>query len=248
MCCFAGCETKHVLAVMGLTLRDLFTAGDWPKRARPSIVASYPYHDRGGRLIARKVRLEPKSFRWQRHQPSGPREWVWGLDSLQPSLYRLPDLQHQRTVFCLEGEKAVDAFWTAGLVATCPPSGASRWIAAWSEDLQRADCCELVILPDADQSGLAHAERVAAASFAIDMQVKLVRLPGLRAGADAYDWLHDGGTVAELLKIVSGASWWFPGTLEHERLERRRELTRERVRRHREKKRLLAGTSELTRV
>jgi hypothetical protein len=223
-------------------MADLFTSGQ-AARPHPQMVAEYPYHDPDGQLMARKVRFVPKAFRWQRYDPLSARQWLSGLDGLEPGLYRLRDLQGEVTVFCAEGEKAVDRLWRAGLPATCPPSGASRWCEHWNEDLWRCGCRELVILPDADKPGAIHAERVAAATSALanmPIRVKVVRLPGLSAGADAFDWLQDGRTAIELLKIVSEAPYWLPGAMERERQERRRALTRERVRRYRERKRHLS--------
>ena len=60
----------------------------------------------------------------------------------------------------VEGEKSVTALTALGLVATCPPSGASLWTEAYSEDLWRAGANVVVVLPDNDQPGREHAKRV----------------------------------------------------------------------------------------
>ena len=175
------------------------------------------------RVVARKIRFSPKGFGWQRPDAVDARKWHWGLEGLQIGLYRLPDR-----------EKAVDLFWTLGLPACCPPAGASSWRTEWTIDLQRAGCAELIVLPDADAAGARHAERVAQAcrELAEPLPSKILVLPGLAHGSDAFDWLQSH-SAAELVSLASAAPYWEPGASERERLARRRELTRLRVARWR---------------
>ncbi len=243
--CFAGCKTPDIVRALGLRMSDLFVpAGSAPKKSA-RIVATYNYCDLRGEPVAQKVRHDPKAFRWRRPHPSKPNSWLSSLDGIQPGLYRLHELVDVPQVYCLEGEKAVDLFWALGLPACCPPSGASRWIPEWSSDLRRTGCTELVILPDADHAGTEHAERVATSWFEQPVNenleptiAKVVALPGLTDGADACDWLKAGHTALELEKIVSEASYWAPGAIGRARRERRRALTRDRVRRHRARHRV----------
>lgn len=137
---------------------------------------------------------------------------------------------------CVEGEKAADRLSDLGLRSCCPPFGASQWLPEWSGDLAREGCEELVILPDADDAGTAHAERVAAVSSG-RFAIKVVRLPGLIRGADAYDWIGEGHDMDDLVNVVREAAEWTPGAFERARTERRRAKTRERVRRLRERRR-----------
>ena len=230
--CFAGCRAAEVVEAIGLRLADLFAKGAPVESERE--VAVYDYCDLSGELVAQKVRLAPKGFRWRRPDPTRPNRWLPGLAGAKPGLYRLPDLAGQQRVFCHEGEKSVDLCWSLGIPACCPPSGASSWKPEWSADLQQADCAEVVVLPDADRSGLAHAERVAQACWALPtpLPVKVIRLPGLSDGADAFDWLQ-AHSPNDLLTLAQGASYWSPGALERARAERKRALSRDRVRRFR---------------
>ncbi len=239
--CFAGCRTAEIVHRLGLRMADLFDHHG-PVAESSKTVATYEYCDANGELVAQKVRKVPKAFRWRRPHQSEPNKWLWNLNGLQLGLYRLHELTDVRRVYCLEGEKAVDLFWTHGLPACCPPAGASQWLPEWSADLQRAGCTELIVLPDADKQGLEHAERIAAACVGLPsgpgverIVVKVVSLPGLPEGADAFDWLQGGQAVGELLEIVSSASYWEPGAQERARAERRRARTRERVKRFRER-------------
>jgi hypothetical protein len=233
--CFAGCRQHEVAQALGLRMADLF-AHDVVRESPKRIVAEYDYFDGDGVHIAQKVRFEPKTFRW-RHLDPRARGYRWGLNGTAPGLYRISDLAGAQRVFCVEGEKAVDFLLALGLEATCPPSGASRWDRLWSLDLVRAGCHEVIVLPDADRPGQKHADRVAADLDATGIPVKVVLLPGLSQGSDAFDWLQGARTPADLEHCASTASYWAPTAVEDARLQRRRELTRERVRLYRLRKR-----------
>lgn len=247
--CFAGCRTADIVGAAGLRMSDLFTQGQLPRQPRRT-VATYDYLDTTGKLMAQKVRLEPKEFRWRTPDPRNPGRWRPTLDGVAPGLYRLAELTGRKRVFLLEGEKAVDFFWNTSLPACCPPSGASRWTPEWSADLHKAGCEELVILADADRVGDQHAEHVAATCFQYGlaqdepMAVKVIRLPGLMPGADAYDWLSAGRSVADLNMAIAAVPAWRPGALQRERLDRKRAQTRERVRKFRQREKNRTGLTE----
>jgi putative DNA primase/helicase len=147
--------------------------------------------------------------------------------------------------------------------AVCPPAGAGHWRLEWSLDLWRAGARELIVLPDADRSGRQHAERVAVTSYgAADLPsasrddgepwsdwpladpadpevaplaVKIVALPDLPPGGDVVDWFERGHDVAELRTLIATTPLWSPDGADRARRDRRRELTRARVRRHRQR-------------
>jgi hypothetical protein len=128
--CFAGCRTTAVVQALGLKLADLFAGPPDRSAPKPAIVATYDYYAADGTLVAQKVRLQPKAFRWRRPDPSGRREWLWGLGELSPGLYRLPQLMAEKgagKAYICEGEKAVEFLRSLGCVATCPPVGANSW-------------------------------------------------------------------------------------------------------------------------
>lgn len=241
--CFGGCPPSRVLHAIGLRMCDLFPLGQHTPRS-PAIVATYDYSDDRGVLLAQKVRRRPKRFSWRRPDPERPGRWISNLEGVIVGLYRLPDdLVGAPRVFLVEGEKAVERLLAEHLVATCPPNGASTWNDSWSIELWRRGCRELIVLPDADGPGRALAERVAQATWDLDVtgadhiRVKVVSLPGLSGGDDAFDWFEEGGTCDGLLKAVSEAAWWVPGGAERARRERKRLKTRDRVRRFRERER-----------
>jgi 5S rRNA maturation endonuclease (ribonuclease M5) len=148
------------------------------------------------------VRYQPKSFRQRR--PVGNREWVWDLKGVDPVLYRLPEVlkavREARRVFVCEGEKDANTLADHGLIATTNNGGADAWQPGLGEALAGA---QVVIIPDRDEAGHRHAEKVAA-SLRDASSVKVLELPnrdGLNV-KDVTDWLNAGGTVEELWKLV----------------------------------------------
>jgi putative DNA primase/helicase len=233
--CWAGCRSNDVIKALGLQWSDLFPCRLQP-RAKPSIVARYDYWDLDGVLVAQKVRYSNKQFRWQR-PGQAPGKWVSGLEAGLPGLYRLPELHSRHRVFLNEGEKATDLMWNLGLPATCPPAGASSWRDSWTGELIKVGCCELLILADNDRPGREHADRVAdmATRAGIDA-VKVINLPGLQKGGDAFDWLTEGHGPAALIRVASEAPRWSPEAKQQQRVERRRAFARERQRRFRQRR------------
>ena len=94
-----------------------------------------------------------------------------------------------------EGEKDVDRLRSLGLVATCNVGGAGKWTKPLCSHFQNR---RVFILPDNDDSGGEHANKVAAMLSPAAENVKIVELPGLPAKGDVRDWLDDGGTIEQL--------------------------------------------------
>jgi putative DNA primase/helicase len=117
--------------------------------AKKRIVATYDYVDREGKLVYQVVRYEPKDFRQRR--PDGNGGWVWKMAGVDLVLYRLPSVDDAveagRTVFIAEGEKAVHAVESIGLVGTCSPGGAGKWKLGYNWIFEDSD---VVILADND--------------------------------------------------------------------------------------------------
>ena len=115
-----------------------------------------------------------------------------GIPEPRP-LYRLPDLANAEKIFITEGEKAADAAFEVGLVATTSAHGSkSADKTDWSP-LAGKQC---VILPDNDEPGSKYADAVA--SFLTNLTpptaVKIVDLPDLPAHGDIFDWLESRDT------------------------------------------------------
>jgi DNA primase len=124
------------------------------------IEAVYNYCDEKGRLLFQVVRLcDPKDFRQRR--PDGKGGWIWNLKGVRRVPYRLPELlgaDPEELIFVVEGEKDVESLRRLGLVATTNPGGAGKWRHEYRRYLAGR---KVVILPDNDDAGRAHAEEVA---------------------------------------------------------------------------------------
>ena len=132
----------------------------------------------------------------------GPMAAVKNFVAVQLVPYRLPELlaaDPAVPVHLGEGEKDVDRLRALGLTATCNPMGAGKWRPEYNSHLQgRA----VVILPDKDDAGRDHAQKVARSLHGIAASVKIVELPDLPAKGDVSDWLDAGGTVEYLQVLV----------------------------------------------
>lgn len=207
--CHAGCEARAVADAVGVRMSELFAD---EQETKPSIVATYDYHDERGNLLYQVVRLWPKSFRQRRPDALDPDGWSWKLGDVQRVLYRHLELGHadpEELVFVVEGEKDVNRLRALALTATCNAGGAGKWRPEYSETLRGRD---VVIVPDNDKPGAEHAEQVAKSLQGIALRVRVVTLGLDSKGADVSDWLAAGGDRDKLLALVADAPEWSPGT------------------------------------
>jgi len=199
--CFGGCDITEILKKMNLKPNDLSIENQNKQVKR--IVNTYDYFDETGELVYQTVRYEPKDFRQRRPGKNG--KWIWNLKGVTPVLYHLPEvlnaIRNNVTIFLLEGEKDVGRLNTLGLVATTNPMGAGKWHNSYTEALREAD---LVIIPDKDKPGYAHAENIAKAVYGVAKRVRVVYLPG--DCKDISDWLDGDGDIEQLKRLVADCS------------------------------------------
>lgn len=179
-----GCGTTHGEG------RDEFDAAE----------AVYTYRDENGALLFQVLRFAGKNFRQRRPGPDGG--WEWSTSGTRRVLYRLPELlaaPADSMVFVVEGEKDADNLRQLGAVATTNPMGAGKWhfVAAGAAEVLRGR--RVVVIPDDDEVGLAHAAEVAAALRSVAASVRVVALPA----KDVSDWIAAGGTLSALNEIAS---------------------------------------------
>jgi putative DNA primase/helicase len=189
--CHAGCTAEAITKACGLSLRDLFY-DDTPGRGiyKEEAEASYIYTDEEGNFRAEKIRFPNKRFTWRT-------ESGWGLNGLDPGLYRLPLLLRYNplspaTVYIVEGEKDAEALISQYYVATCPPNGAGKWRAGYVKYFLGAD---VVVVADRDEAGYRHAEEIRESLETIARSVKVVQS---KVGKDISDHLDAGYGVEEL--------------------------------------------------
>lgn len=210
--CHAGCSANAIVGALGLELKDLFPdnrppAGkqnrrdvrqDKPKRTedkqpkpwrqRGTIVSSYEYRNDSGELLAVKDRYENKFMSW-RH-PDGSGGWLDGSGGREIPLYKHECIGNP--VYLVEGEKDVDTLRAAGLYAVCNPNGAGEsWKDRYTDQLKGFD---VRVIPDNDDIGRKHADKVCNALIGAAASVKLVDLkelwPEIPNKGDVTDWFE----------------------------------------------------------
>jgi hypothetical protein len=205
--CHGGCPQDRVLSA-------LEERGQWPgrngtgaaERPKSRITTTYDYHDADDKLLFQVVRYDyPKDFRQRRPDPQNPGKWIWNMTGVDRVPYRLPELLKAETVYIVEGEKDCDRLAALGLVATTNPGGAGKWRADYNRYFQGK---AVVILPDNDAPGKAHAQDVARNLHGVAASVKVVELPGLLEKGDVCDWIAAGRTVEDLQTLVDAAPEW----------------------------------------
>ena len=175
-----------------------------------SIIASYDYHDDQGNIWGQVVRKTGKKFRVRR--PDGNGGWIRNWKGVTRTLYRLSRMlaaEPDEWVFVVEGEKDADRLASLDLVATTNPGGAGKWREEYSEALEGR---RVAVIPDNDDAGGRHADKVVRSLMGKAADVRIVRLPLQDIGADVSDWLDRGGTREALLAKVEATETFISPT------------------------------------
>lgn len=168
------------------------------------IVATYEYRDANGQLLFQVVRRTGKRFAVRR--PDGRGGWTWNLGGVQRVLYHLDELHAADAgvwIFVVEGERDADRLTSLGLTATTNPGGAGKWKEDHSDTLRGR---KVAVIPDNDDAGRAHAQKIAASLAPKADDVRIVGLPLQDTGADVSDWLDRGGTAEALVAKAEAAA------------------------------------------
>lgn len=181
-----------------------------------TLECSYPYTDEEGKLLFEAVRYRyqdgTKTFRQRRPDPDKPGQWIWTLDGVRLTLYRLPEvkkaIQEHRAIWIAEGEKDADNLARIGLCGTSSPMGAGKWNkGTYSESLRGATC---YILPDNDEPGWQHARDIAAGLDGIAAHARILDLkriwpeiPQKNDVSDLITHLGEGKAKEALLALAA---------------------------------------------
>jgi hypothetical protein len=182
-------------------------------------VATYDYA--GFQKVRYPKGHEPR-FRIRHRVGSG---WKWGAGNADTSvLYRKDEIEEaiafDRTILLVEGEKDADRLWSIGIPTTCNAHGAAdptknqkpKWKVVHSLQLAGAD---IVVIPDHDGAGYAHAEATCQCSLGAAKRVRRLVLhehwPDCPKGGDVSDYLDAGHTREELDALIESASDYVPG-------------------------------------
>ena len=164
-----------------------------PVKAR--VIATYDYRAEDGSLLFQVQRFEPKKFVQRRPNGDG---WEYKVQGTRQGPYRLPELVASplsASVYIVEGEKDADRLAALGLVATCNAGGAGKWKSCYSEHLKDRT---VILIPDNDDAGREHVQKVAKSLKGIAAHIRIMELPGLPEKGDVSDWLDAGGTREQL--------------------------------------------------
>jgi Toprim-like len=170
---------------------------------KAKVVAVYDYKGGTGELLFQVQRFEPKKFTQRRPDGNG---WKYSVKGVRQVPYRLPELltaPPHKTVYIVEGEKDADRLASLGLVATCNAGGAGKWRAAHAAYFKDRT---VIVIPDNDNAGRNHAQKVAKSLKGIAAHVRILELPDLPEKGDVSDWLDAGGTAEKLVALPSKAA------------------------------------------
>jgi len=124
--CHGGCDTRDIVAELGLEMRDLFR--DEPDNDKNyTVVAEYHYVDTDtSEVVWTKERRFPKDFRQYHYDGLGQK--VWSLPkNIRPWLYHSPELKAaldaEQVIYVVEGEADVHAIESMGGAATTQTIG-----------------------------------------------------------------------------------------------------------------------------
>ena len=203
--------------LLGLMKKYGIGNGNGKQQVKPKIVKTYNYADATGKLLFQVCRMEPKNFRQRR--PDGNGDFIWNMQGVERTIYRLPEVLKADEVLIVEGEKDADSLSELGFTATTNPGGAEKWRDDYSEYLKGK---QVVIIPDNDEPGRNHAAQVACSLAGIASSIKIINLPDLPAKGDATDFIKkfiDPQEAAERLSImIDGAEPYMPDAEDEQRV------------------------------
>lgn len=182
--CQAGCDTRDIIARVGLKPADLFYTQQDKAQERTRVVATYNYP--GG---VQKIRYADKRFTWRR--PDGKGGWIWNRQGVKPSLYIAAD-ELTGAVAVVEGEKDADNLHRLGWDAVSGADGAGpgKWKQEYTEQLKGLSVC---IFQDNDDVGKAYAQETAAALHGVASQVWVLDL------SRVWTEIPEHGDVSDLI-------------------------------------------------
>ncbi len=202
--CFAGCEFSDVIRALR-ERSNIPSSVPTPIRAATpeTLDRLYEYRDVAGELVAEKGRfnigLGLKSFRWRKPGVEGwPKSS--GLRVADLPMYGVERLAAATgvTVWLVEGEKACEACWAAGLLAVTFGGGAGQ--KDFGTGLEPLTGRDVVLWPDNDAPGRDFMALLQAKLSATAKSIRLVNVAalGLKEKDDAFDYFAAGHVAADI--------------------------------------------------
>lgn len=185
----------------------------------PDALRAFPYHDRHGRIVDIKIRLNVPSdssdkCRWAHLDGQGGLVLGRAVGVEVEPLYgyaKVKALGPGQDLYICEGERDCDTLWKRGIAAVCSPHGASKVnvkVKWWDEHTKAVKALQphsVTVVADPDEQGLYSAELGPAQQLA-----QLDLFPIFRAVPpnehDLTEHLEQGG-VLDQLKFVPKFVW-----------------------------------------
>lgn len=227
--CRTGCTTEQIVTAAGLTMTDLFPAGDspprnngngkppkvylsreaaiaaiqsWPGLEGAKLVGDWPYHKSDGSESFSVLRFD-KSDGSKEFRPLTPVKGGWIVKrpaGLLPA-YNIQQIENAKRIYFCEGEKCCESGRSIGLPCTTSAFGSQSAKLTGLSTLKGKD---VFILPDHDSAGEQYAETVAERLYEMGCRVAIVRLPDLPKGGDLVDYIeqHDSTDSDDLKRMI----------------------------------------------
>lgn len=197
---------KYLADFLNIDTKQIKKSSKPKKKKLGKQIAVYSYYSLDGKEVHQTVKYDSLTkqdrFRQRRPHPSKPDEYLWSLKGIKTVPYNLPDFKTTDIIYIVEGEKDADRLKQIGIVASCNAMGAGIWpdnLTPYFKDKK------VIILPDNDAPGNAHADLVAHKLKDVADLIMVVKLPNLKPEGDVSDWLNAGNTKADLIEVIKGA-------------------------------------------
>lgn len=197
-------ERYHLKPVGTTRKPKKLTRGELLVQDGYALTTTYAYTDADGKELYYVDRYERRQKDGDKIEKSFVQRspTAENLDGIKRVLYNLPAVVKSQRVFIVEGEKDVETMRRLNLVATTNSGGGKYWQRDFNAVFEGKD---VVIIPDNDEVGKAHAASLVAQLKPIAASVKCVEVSKLPKG-DVTDYIEkEGGTVASLLEMVEAA-------------------------------------------
>ena len=168
-------------------------------KSKGKIIETYDYCNISGELKYQVCRMKPKSFRQRRPDPKNSKKWIWDMQGVSALPYKIQNVVNNNTIYIVEGEQcANDIIKKFQLPATTFHGGAGKW---YPEVLPYFKNKNLILLPDNDDVGHEHMERLSSVFKDTAKSIKIIKLSDLKKKGDISDWIDSGGTKDKLLDL-----------------------------------------------
>ena len=153
----------------------------------------HPYYNPDGSLAFKCQRWKKAGFKSSVRYPKKE-------DGYNPALlYNWPKAADSDSVCVVEGELCADKLTGVGYPAICNPGGAGQWLPEHSAYFKDK---HIILLPDNDEAGQKHTQKILETIHQHAASVKVINLPDLPYKGDIIDWLEAGNDPAKLTAYI----------------------------------------------